>query len=107
MSKAYALVEWYFLRAVMKKMGFDLRWVDWIMQCNTSVSDRVLINGTLKGWIRPSRGIRQGDPISPYLFIICTEALIAQLKKAESDEKIHGLLISCAIPLSFTSIVCR
>ena len=98
MSKAYERVEWEFLRALMEKMGFDQRWVVWIMQCITSVTYRVLLNGDPKGRIIPSRGIRQGDPISPYLFILCTEALIALVRKAESDGKIQGVRISNASP---------
>ncbi|KAG7599040.1 Reverse transcriptase domain [Arabidopsis suecica] len=98
MSKAYDRVEWSFLRALMLKMGFAQRWVDWIIFCISSVSYKVLINGSPRGIIRPSRGIRQGDPISPFLFILCTEALVAKLKDAEWHGRIQGLQISRASP---------
>ncbi|KAG7581014.1 Reverse transcriptase zinc-binding domain [Arabidopsis suecica] len=98
MSKAYDRVEWSFLRALMLKMGFAQRWVDWIICCISSVSYKVLINGSPRGIIRPSRGIRQGDPISPFLFILCTEALVAKLKDAEWNGRIQGLQISRASP---------
>ncbi|KAG7534390.1 Ribonuclease H-like superfamily [Arabidopsis thaliana x Arabidopsis arenosa] len=98
MSKAYDRVEWSFLRALMLKMGFAQRWVDWIIFCISSVSYKVLLNGSPRGFIRPSRGIRQGDPISPFLFILCTEALVAKLKDAELHGRIQGLQISRASP---------
>ena len=57
----------------------------------TTVEYSVLINGEAKGKINPTRGLRQGDPISPYLFLLCTEGLSAMLKKEERAGKIKGV----------------
>ena len=83
MSNAYDRIKWSFTEALLHKMGFDSRWIKLMMECISSVQYRVLLNGQPRGLIIPKRGLRQGDHLSPYLFILCTEALIMNIKKAE------------------------
>jgi hypothetical protein len=64
------------------------------MRCVTSVSYSVLINGMPYGKIIPTRGIRQRDPLSPYLFLLCAEGLRSLLGKAELEKKITGVPIA-------------
>lgn len=98
MSKAYDRVEWIFLQRILLKMGFSAEWVALMMQCISSVSYKVLLNGEPKGHIFPERGLRQGDSLSPYLFILCTEALIVNIKKEERQKRLTGLKVARACP---------
>lgn len=81
MSKAYNRVEWLFLEQLMLKMGFHVKWVGLVMEIVKTVSYSILINGEPRGNIQPTRGIRQGDPLSPYLFLICFEVLNGFIQK--------------------------
>ncbi|CAM8975355.1 unnamed protein product [Rhodiola kirilowii] len=73
MSKAYDRIEWKFLERMMLAMGFSESWVKRIMLCVETVTYKVRMNDQISETILPSRGLRQGDPISPYLFLICSE----------------------------------
>jgi hypothetical protein len=64
LSNAYDRVDWLFLKQMMQKLGFSRRFVDWIMTCITSVRYSVKFNGILLDSFAPSRGFRQGDPLS-------------------------------------------
>ena len=69
-----------------------------IMQCVTSVEYRVRFNTEETESFKPSRGLRQGDPLSPYLFLLCTEGLTALLANAEENRSISGIRVSRDAP---------
>ncbi|XP_075655210.1 putative mitochondrial protein AtMg01250 [Castanea sativa] len=97
-SKAYDRVEWGFLKGIMIRLGFPEVWVDRVMCCVTTTSYFVLINGKTYGHITPSRSLRQGDPHSPYLFLLCTEGFTLLLHKAEIEGRIQGVSICRRAP---------
>ncbi|XP_048605496.1 uncharacterized protein LOC125583011 [Brassica napus] len=98
MSKAYDRIEWNFIEVLLYKMSFDSHWIKLMRECVSSVQYRVLLNGQPRGLIIPQRGLRQGDPLSPYLFIMCTEALISNIKKAERVKLLTGMKVARACP---------
>lgn len=109
MEKAYNKLEWDFLFAYLMQMGFHSKpiskWIGWIKECVTTVSYSLLVNNSSHGFFRPSRGIRQGDPLSPYLFILCMNFFILRLcdltQNPKSGVGIRLSLGSLTIPYLF------
>lgn len=74
-------------------MGFSDGWIRRIMSCITSVSFAFKINGCVHGEVIPTRGLRQGDPISPYLFLLCADVFSSLISKAVMRKELHGIKI--------------
>ena len=90
MLKAYDKVHWDFLENLLRKMGFADHFVRIIMQCVITVSYSIIINGQPTTSFKPYGGLRQGDPLSPYLFILITNALFYALDKSLNDKLISS-----------------
>ncbi|XP_021839984.1 uncharacterized protein [Spinacia oleracea] len=93
MNKAYDRVRWDFLFQALHEFGFPPYWVNIIRQCVTSVSYQVLVNGEPSRSFNPKCGLRQGNPLSPYLFVLCMEVLSALLRRAEQEHLIQGISV--------------
>ena len=78
----------------MLRLGLSEKWVDLAMETICTTSYSILINGKPTGFITPSCGIRQGDLLSLYLFLLCAEGLSSMLQKATETQQLQGLL-SC------------
>ena len=89
-EKAFDHVNWEALFYLLDWMGFGLKWRGWIKACVTFVRFSVLVNGSPEGFFGSSCGLRQGDPLSPFLFLLIMEVLSIILKKAEENNIIWG-----------------
>eukprot|EP00253_Pinus_taeda_P027885 PITA_27885 len=91
LSKAYDRLSWNYLGKVLESFGFSRRWIDWIHSLISSPIFSILVNGTPSKTFTASRGIRQGDPLSPFLFILAAEGLGRFIKKEREANRIKGL----------------
>jgi hypothetical protein len=93
LEKAYDHVNWNFLLYMLERLGFPERWRSWMLYCISTVRLSILVNGTPSGFFDTSRGIRQGDPLSPLLFVVVMEAFSKLMQKAEEENFIRGFEI--------------
>lgn len=90
MHKAFDMMKWQFIFQTLNKMGFPRKFIAWIQKCITSSMSSVKINGAIEGYFQSKSGLRQGDPLSPYLFIIGMEVITRFLQRDLSlDSEFH------------------
>lgn len=104
MSKAYDRVEWLYLENLMRKMGFNGKWIGLIMVCVKTVTYSIIVNGKPQGLLHPTEGIRQGDPLSHFLFLLCIEGLHGLIQQAARVGDIKGFSL-CRRGLELTHLL--
>lgn len=92
-EKVYDRLSWSFLDSVLERKGFRWRWRGWIQRCLKSTCFAVIINGKPKSWFTASRGLKQGDPLSPFLFTLATDIMSRMLSKGVDRGFIEGLRV--------------
>ncbi|XP_057453159.1 uncharacterized protein LOC130745025 [Lotus japonicus] len=98
LSKAYDRLEWVFLERALLAYGFHEKWVTQVMRVVRGVTYKYKINGHLGKKLIPERGLRQGDPLSPYLFVLAVDVLSHMLIQAQRDGRIEGLQLAPTAP---------
>ena len=94
-KEEYDHIDWDFLLGVMTKMGFGSKWVSWINWCISKASFSIMVNGSSFGFFRSSKGLRQGDLLSPYLFVISMETLSFLIARVVDGGYIFGCRVGC------------
>ncbi|KAJ9686325.1 hypothetical protein PVL29_015292 [Vitis rotundifolia] len=89
-EKAYDSINWQFLMRVLQKMGFGPKWMSWMWSCISTAKFSILVNGVPVGFFSSSKGLRQGDPLSPYLFVMGMEVLSVLIRRAVEGGFISG-----------------
>lgn len=98
LNKAYDRIDWDFILKVLRAYGFPYNFLQWIHQCISMISFKILVNSNLSEILYPICGVRQGDPLSPYLFILCMNIYSRMLFLGESLHMFQGLKISRRSP---------
>uniref|UniRef100_A0A803QD89 Reverse transcriptase domain-containing protein n=1 Tax=Cannabis sativa TaxID=3483 RepID=A0A803QD89_CANSA len=98
MEKAFDKVEWAYIEHILHHFGFPYPFISLILNCLSSVSFRLRINNCLSHQILPTRGIRQGDPLSPYLFLLVAEGLSGTINAKTHSNSFQGISISRSAP---------
>ncbi|PNX80939.1 cysteine-rich receptor-like protein kinase, partial [Trifolium pratense] len=93
-ERAYDTVSWGFLDRMMTKMGFSTDWMTWMRACIFESSMSILVNGSPTYDFKVGRGLRQGDPLSPFLFLIVDEGLAGMMNKAVAIGKFKGFKVN-------------
>jgi hypothetical protein len=98
LTKAYDRVDWGFLDGVLTRLGFQCKWIQWIMTCVTTIRYSVCFNSVSLEPFKPSRGMRQGDLLSPYLFLFVADGLSKLIQKEANDQRLKELRICRRAP---------
>ncbi|PWA52601.1 hypothetical protein CTI12_AA454830 [Artemisia annua] len=93
-AKGFDSVSWVFLSKVMSSMGFNSSFCYWVHSCVSSARISVLVNGSSSGIFNLERGLRQGDPLSPFLFLLVAEVLNKMIKYSLSNGNLKGIKIN-------------
>ncbi|GAU23839.1 hypothetical protein TSUD_380010 [Trifolium subterraneum] len=93
-ERAYDTVNWKFLEYMMVRMGFSELWRQWMQACIFQSTMSVIVNGSPTGDFKVGKGLRQGDPLSPFLFLIVAEGLTGLMNKAVENGRFHGYKVS-------------
>jgi hypothetical protein len=94
LKKSYDCINWDFLHLILIQSGFNIPFTNWILSCVTSENFAVLINGETSHMFKSGRGLHQGCPLSPLLFILVMEGLSLLLKKGKDEGKLSGVKVS-------------
>ena len=90
-EKTYDSIRWDFLYEMLNRMSFHSKWIKWIQGCLEFATISVLINGSPTEEFKPARGLRQGDPLAPFLFIVVAEGLVGLVRQAIKAKLLSGV----------------
>jgi len=105
LSNAFDKLSWTYINQILLAFGFSATWTQWIMNLISSPCFSIMLNGSPSAPFRPSHGIRQGDPLSPFLFVLMAEGLSGLLHSAISSHTLKGISLHGLPPISHQQFV--